>query len=622
MLAKDPKTIREEFTEKVLSHDYSKGPLLILAGPGTGKTHSLLETIRVQIQNGIKLSDFFVTTLTNAAAGDFEKDAKAKLSTDFENVSTLHFRAKGIVHLYADRVGLSRSFLVLTELEKDCVLKEIQQNLSTLKKVKAKDVDILLKKYEEEVANNNTITLNAFVLAYQELKKFYNVIDWYDVPYFACKILTENPDLLEKEASKHSFILVDEYQDLNKADQGLIKLISKNSCLLVVGDDDQSIYSGRFADPSGIVNFQSFYSGASEIKLPVCSRCPTSIIKASHNLINKNDPKKRVVKPLLIALPDTDKNANGGYVASVGFKSAKEEAAFLAAAIKTIIKDDPARAGEIMVLCSSRPIGLELMERIKKNHPTIPIEDKLTKEVKEESHIIVNYLKRFLDKNTDNLALRMFLCKFFNITAKAYAVIFDVSKGAGNLWEGLQKAISRKELKKISKILERFISSVNSTENMSIEDKLDVFSKEYPELKTTIEQIITPQKTIEELQKEDEQRLVKPTTPKGVQFMTMHNSKGLDANFIFVPFMEDELRLPARDIEEQRRLLYVAITRAKVSMVFSWAFSRRSASRHKAGGGDFMSRSLSNFIKDCGIGKDLPPQDVIDGLSNIAKISK
>ena len=619
MAEKDPKVIRKEFTDKILSHDYSKGPLLILAGPGTGKTHSLLETMKIQAQNGFQPSDFFVTTLTNAAAGDFEKEVNEKFSADFENVSTLHFRAKGILHQHGDRIGLNRSFLVLTELEKFCLFKEIQYNLSSLKKTKSKDVVTLLKKYNEEVANNKTISSNAFVLDYQELKKFYNVIDWYDVPYLACKILIENNDLLEKEASRQRFILVDVYQDLNKADQDLIKLISKNSYLLVVGDDDQSIYSGRFADPSGIVNFKTFYPGTIEIKLPVCSRCPITIIIASHNLINKNS--KRVVKPRLIALPETDKNADGGYIASVYLKSAKEESRFITLAIKAIIKDDPTRACEIMVLCASRSIGLELIEAVKSNDPTIPIEDKLTKDVKEELYIIVNYLRRFLDNHADNLALRMLICTFLNITAKSYSVIFDVSKGGGILWEGLQKAINRKELKKDKITLEKFIGIINSIENKSIEDKLHICSQEYPELKDAIDQIIANQKATEEPQ-EDEQRLSKPIAPKGVQFMTMHNSKGLDTNFVFIPFMEEEVRIPGIDLEEQRRLLYVALTRARVSVVFSWAFSRRSASRHKAGGGGFMRRSRSNFMKECGIVGDLPAQNVINRLSQIAKLAK
>lgn len=612
---KDPLTLRSEFTAIVLSHDYLKGPLLILAGPGTGKTHSLLETMKKQITDGRQLTDFFVTTLTNAAAGDFEKEAKSKLSVDFENVSTLHFRSKGIVHRHATKVGLNPSFLVFDQLEKQYVLKEVRKN------IRAKKLVPFLEKYEEELANNRVISMNDFVLAYEKLKKFYNAIDWYDVSYLACKILNDNKDVFLEENSKQSFILVDEYQDLNKADQDIIRLISQDSQLIVVGDDDQSIYRGRFADPSGIVNFTSLYPGTAKISLPVCSRCPTPIIRASNALINCNNPKNREVKPELIALPNVDKKADGGYIASIGLKSAKEEGEFLSIAIESIIQSDLSRAKDIMVLCPSRLLGLELMQTITRIIPKIPIEDKLTKEEKDLPCIIVNYLKRFFSDHNDNLALRMLLGLLLKIPPKTYSVIFNNAEKSGRLWEELLKIIGEKELKKEKKSLERFIDTVSTNEGKSIEEKLKAFSKEYPELKEVIEQLIKSL-ACEGIEEESDNRSVKSVLPRGVQFMTMHRSKGLDAKHIFIPFMEKEVRLPATDIEEQRRLLYVAITRARVSVVISWAFSRQSASRHKAGGGGFMHRCRSNFINDCGINKDTSPKDILDRLSQLASIGQ
>ncbi len=621
MSTKDPVILRREFIEKVLCHDYSKGPLLILAGPGTGKTFSLLETMKKQMVGGRQLADFFVTTLTNAAVGDFERKAKSELSADFENISTLHFRAKGIVHRYAGRIGLNQSFLVLVKLEKKYVLQEIKQNISVHKKITARKIGAFLKRYEEELANNKAITKCDFVLIYEELKRFYNVIDWYDVSYLACKILNENADALKEESSKQSFILVDEYQDLNKADQDIIRFISEDSQLLVVGDDDQSIYGDRFADPSGIVNFASLYPGTVKIALPVCSRCPTPIIRASNSLINHNDVKKREVKPELVALPSTDKEADGGYIVSVGLKSAKEEGEFLCAAIQSIIQDKPARASNIMVLCAYRPLGLELMQSITKNSPEIPIEDNLTKEEKDVYCIIVNYLKRFLANHNDNLALRMILVLFLEVPPRAYSVIFNIAKSSGSLWEALPKVINRKEIKQIKVHIDRFITTVSANEDKSAEEKLRIFSGEYPKLKEAVEQLIKSSAICEEVELEDEQRLIKSIPAGGVRFMTMHSSKGLDAKHIFIPFMEEEIRIPAIDIEEQRRLLYVAITRARVSVVFSWAFSRRSASRHKAGGGNFMYRSRSNFINECGISKDTAPKHVLNRLLQLATIS-
>jgi len=615
MPIKDPLILRREFTEKVLSHDYSKGHLLILAGPGTGKTFSLLETMKKQVVDGRQLTDFFVTTLTNAAVGDFEKEAKLALSVNFENVSTLHFRAKGIVHRYAVRVGLNPSFLVLAELEKKYILKEIK-NILAHRNIAVAKVDTFLERYEEELANNKVISMCDFVLVYEKLKKFYNVIDWYDVSYLACKILNENADVIREESSKQSFILVDEYQDLNKADQDIIKFISKDSQLLVVGDDDQSIYGGRFADPSGIVEFPVLYLGTKTIKLPVCSRCPTPIIKASKSLIDKNNRKGRIEKPELVALPDTDVKADGGYIVSVCLKSAKEEARFLAEAIKSIIQNDPDRARDIKVLCAYRLLGLELMKAIAKSNPDIPLEDKLTKEEKDIPCIIVRYLERFLEAHGDNLALGMFLAMFLKIS-----ITFDLVEEGGNLWEALNKTIERKEFKKVRGALGKFIKTVDSSEGKSIDEKLVFFSQEYHELTEAIDRIVKLKTDYEEINEEDEKRSIESLSSQGVQFMTMHSSKGLAAKYVFIPFMEEEVNLPAKTIEEQRRLLYVALTRARVSVVISWAFSRQSANRHKSGGGGFMRRSRSSFINECGIVRDTPPKQILNRLTQVAEKS-
>ena len=215
----------------------------------------------------------------------------------------------------------------------------------------------------------------------------------------------------------------------------------------------------------------------------------------------------------------------------------------------------------------------------------------------------------------------MILVLFLEVTPKAYSVIFNIAKSNASLWEALPKVIDKKEVKQIKAHLDRFITTVLASEDKSAEEKLRIFSDEYPELKEAVEQLIKSLAICEEVELEDEQRSIESVLDGGVQFMTMHSSKGLDAKYIFIPFMEKEVRIPAIDIEEQRRLLYVAITRARVSVVFSWAFSRQSASRHKAGGGSFMYRSRSNFINECGISRDTAPKHVLDRLFQLVTTS-
>lgn len=622
---KDPINLRKEFTDKVLSHNYSIGPLLILAGPGTGKTFSLIETIRNQLNKGINLKEFYVTTLTNSAAGDFESEIHEKLSENFDNISTLHYRAKGIVHQYADKIDLKKSFGILNKLEIKLeikiILSDIQQNmLSQRIKVKNKELNQMLKTYKESIAGDKDITADIFYSYYWKFKKFYNTIDWFDVVYFACKILKENKEILQKESSKQSFILVDEYQDLNPADQDLIKLLSNSSHLLVVGDDDQSIYSGRYADPSGIVNFTKSYPKAIKITLPVCSRCPTAVLKAGYNLINKNNPQKREAKPILVALPDTDKKANNGYVASVGLKSAKAEAEFIGNAIKSIITYNKDDANNIMVLCANKQLGIELINEIKINHPDIPIQDNLSKHKEDEDNdLIIHYLARFLSNHEDNLALRILLALLVKLSPKSFSIIFSLVQKNNNLWETVQLETVIKETKNEREALENFIKNVKDSENKNINERMSAFSQIFPAVTEPIKKYIDEHKKSEETKIDDEARTVPHFSPSGVQFMTMHSAKGLGAKYIFIPLLEKEIKLPAKDIEEQRRLLYVAITRARISVIMTWAYSRQSAIRHKAGGGGYIKRNRSDFISECGIERDTTESEVLENLSIIAK---
>ncbi|MCK4395046.1 ATP-dependent helicase [candidate division WOR-3 bacterium] len=625
-MKKDPISLRQEATDRVLSHDYSKGPLFILAGPGTGKTFSLIETVRNQAKNGINLSEFYVTTFTNAAAGDFEsKIHKENSCKHFNNISTLHYRAKGIVHKFAGKIGLSKSFGILSEQEVKVILKDIRESLSLQEeKIKINEVKKMLERYREATSENNNSDPTNFSRYYWEFKKIYNVIDWFDVVYYACKILKKNKEICEEEASKQSFILVDEYQDLNSADQDLIHLLYRNhSRILVVGDDDQSIYSSRYANPSGIVNFKKLYPQSKKIILPVCSRCPTAVLKAAYSLINRNDKQNREAKSELIALPETDKRANGGLVVSVKLKSAKAEAEFVGKTIECIIDLDETLAYETMVLCANKKLGIELMNSFNRNYPNIPIQDKLSKEDEDTAQdLIIKYLSRFLYNNRDNLALRMIFALLINMSSAKFLIISKkAKKNHTALWKTLQLEVVLNQFKNQRKKLEKFIRCVKVSEEKSLNDKLSVFAQEYPDLNEPIQKWIEKHNKSKTETKNEESRKIPPISVTGVQFMTMHNAKGLDAKFVFVPFLEKEIKLPSKDIEEQRRLLYVAITRAKVSVIMSWAWSRKSATRYKAGGGDFMRRNRSNFIKECGIMNDVPADNVLEVVRQLARLN-
>lgn len=624
-MIKDPIKLRNFFLKKVLSHNYSKGPLLILAGPGTGKTFSLVKTIKTQVKEGMSLKSFCVTTLTNVTVEDLESKICRELNKDFDNVSTLHYRAKGIVHRYADRVALNRLFTIISKDESRTILKDIQQKfLLNKKRIKWGEIKKVLRKYEEGKAKSGDGEIGDFAQYYEQLKKIYNAINWFDVIHLACKILKENTEVFKKETLRQDFILVDEYQDLNPAEQDLIRLLCGNhSNLLVAGDNYQSIYSGRYADPSGITNFQKIYPNATKICLPVSSRCPSVILKASHKLINCNNKSEGESRLELIALHETDERAKGGYIASVGLKSGKAEAEFVGKALETVIAQNKSKAGHIIVLCANRGLGMELMKTIKKECPDIPTHDDLSKNDTEDiQELIVHYLRRFLSRREDNLALRMVLDLLIKASSREIAIILNkILKTNQSLWDTISLKNTLKQLNNREGAISKFVKCIKASERGSLGEKLLMFAQEYPTLRGPIRQVIKGNNEFEETVGSEEPRNVSPKPRTGVRFMTMHSAKGLDAEYVFIPFLEKEIRLPAKDIEEQRRLLYVAITRARVATIMTWAWSRRSAARHKTGGGGYMSRTRSDFIKECGIINDARQDNVLETLQRLSSLN-
>ena len=221
-----------------------------------------------QSQHGYGLDDFFEATLTNAAAEDFLREAKKRIAPEHQTSSTLHFRAKGILHQHAAQIGIDPGFTVV---DSSCEV-VIIEDLSTISSTSTGQIKMALRNHRESLAKLERKD-TGFASSYRKLQSFYTVVDWFEVVFLTCSVLAENPDIRDKESRRFAFLLIDEYQDLNQADQHLIELfLNGRSTFLAVGDDDQSIYSSRYADPTGITRFDSRYPTAELICLPVTSR--------------------------------------------------------------------------------------------------------------------------------------------------------------------------------------------------------------------------------------------------------------------------------------------------------------------------------------------------------------
>jgi superfamily I DNA/RNA helicase len=611
---KTPAEIRDEITKEVLNHDYSKGPLLLNAGPGTGKTFNIIETIKKQLPSR-KLDDFFVFSLTNAIVGDFETEARKKIDGGFDKVSTLHFRAKGIVHKFAESVGWGAGFDILSDLEREVLIEDVHQDLK-MKGIRV-DLDDLKRvtvKEHQKASSELKAPHSDFSIGYTALQRFYSLMDWYDLMKYACEILSSNTDAKSEQCARQQFIMVDEYQDLNVADRELLRLLCDcRHTLLVVGDPYQSIYSGRFADPTGIRNFHVTYPTRVEKILPVCSRCPTRVLKAAFNLISKN-PEFKDTKPL-IALPDTNERAQSGMVCAVGSGGSKLEAQFLAGCLRQL-QDAGIPPEKVLVLAGSRELGDHLFDQVHETDKTLAIQNCLKKEPIVID--IVEHLVEFLEDKSANFALRMILARIAGLKVDKIAVLrksaFD---NKCSLWEAVNLPDAGKLIKRSKPVLDEFIEVVKRTIELSLDDGLNLFAKEYPaiadQVNRFLEEKAAKEAKIEGEPVDDVERVEEREPITGYRFMTLHSSKGLETDFVFIPFMEKDIEFGRSGVEEERRLLYVGLTRAKVSVVFTWA-KVRTVIRHKAGGGPQSRRGYSPHLTEIGLSGSASAQKVLEAL--------
>ena len=285
----------------------TEGPVLVIAGAGSGKTKVLTHKIAFLIQEKqVKPWNILAITFTNKAANEMKQRVENLLSDSSNDIwmGTFHSICVRILRRYIDRIGFDSSFIIFDTsdqrtLVKDC-LKELKvdDKLFTDRAVlseisNAKNEMLEPKAYSVKYANDfRKETIGKVYELYQKRLRENNAIDFDDIINYTIKILTENQDVLEYYTEKFKYVLVDEYQDTNKAQFMLISILaSKYGNITVVGDNDQGIYSFRGADISNILNFERDFPGTKIIKLEQNYRCTGNILKAANAVIKHNETK-------------------------------------------------------------------------------------------------------------------------------------------------------------------------------------------------------------------------------------------------------------------------------------------------------------------------------------------
>ena len=295
--------LNDKQKEAVLATD---GPCLVIAGAGSGKTKVLTHKIAYDIESGIKPWNILAITFTNKAANEM-KERIEKLIGDAAKdlwMGTFHSICVRILRRYIDRIGYKTDFVIFDTSDQKTLIKEC------LKALKVDDKIFTDRGVLSEISNgkNEMLEPKAYGVKYAgdfrkekiaEIYELYqrrlrenNAIDFDDIINFTIKILSENPDVLDYYTEKFKYILVDEYQDTNKAQFTLVSLLaSKYGNVTAVGDNDQGIYSFRGADISNILNFERDFPGTKIIKLEQNYRCTGNILKAANAVIKHNENK-------------------------------------------------------------------------------------------------------------------------------------------------------------------------------------------------------------------------------------------------------------------------------------------------------------------------------------------
>ena len=572
----------------------TEGPVLILAGAGSGKTGALTVRIAHLLETGVKPWNILAITFTNKAAKEMRERVEKLVGDTARDmwISTFHSTCVRILRREIQHLDYENQFSIYDSDDQEKIMREAfkRLNMSTTDKsfsVKgAMSIISHLKEemtswedYAQHVDKNDlkAVRIAKVYQTYQKMLKENNALDFDDLIYKTVLLFRQFPDVLEKYQERFRYIMVDEYQDTNHAQYVLTSLLAdkyKNIC--VVGDDDQSIYGFRGSAPQIMLDFNKYYSDAVRIDMCINYRSTGNIVFASRAVAEENE--HRYYKDI------TTYNSQGDTVSVYEFNSLNDEKAFLVSEIRRLI-DTGIAADDIAVLSRTNVIGNMYMSRLESDG--IPCCDySVVQDIYEHwiSKDILTYIRIALGSRERIDFLRI-INKPLRYISRSYitqpADINALKRG----YEGNEQ---------MSKQVEKLVSDISMIRSMSpfaavnyirkgvgydeyirnyiyehkadkeelynVLDELAHRASQYMSLSQWLDGIA------EYIRQCDKDR--QNNTADGVHMLTMHGSKGLEYKIVLVmdvcegiiPYNKAVLD---EQIEEERRLFYVAMTRAK-----------------------------------------------------------
>ena len=634
-------------TNQLEATSHFEGPLLVLAGAGSGKTRVLTARVCHLIQEfGISPKKILTVTFTNKAAGEMRERITKLLGSEPIGMwmGTFHAMGARLLRRHADRLGWDRSFSIFDSDQSLRLIKSVQEELGLdLKRWNPKAIRAEIsnsknrleddKMFQQKDQGDSELfiqTVGQVFSAYQRALQAQNAFDFDDLLMKPVELLQNHRDLLEHYRGRFSFILVDEYQDTNRAQFRFVELLARaHGNLMVVGDPDQSIYAWRGADVRNILDFETAFPSARVVPLEINYRSKESILSAANAVIgeNVNRPKK-----ILRA-----SRKGGDKITLVETSNEKDEARWIVSEIQDQIQSTQglsicdcavlyrtnaqARALEDAFLRARMPYqvvgGVRFYQRREIQDVLAYLRLISNPKDKTAFNRIVNYPRRGIGHTTREHLTRWAVDQrvtMLEAAGRADEVPGIRTAGVRGLkqFADLMHRLSERATQvTIGEMLEGLVEDIDLIEHLNNEgpDGEDRVRNVTELIAGTLDFDATLAQTVEpdEIDTFTELDLFLQEVAliadldgldpgsETVTLMTLHNAKGLEFSLVFIAGLEEGLFPLSRaydevnGLEEERRLLYVGITRAEDKLFMSWARQRRRA-------GDFTYGFLSSFV--------------------------
>ena len=612
--------------------EYNEGPSLVIAGAGSGKTRVLTYKIAYLIQQGLKPWNILALTFTNKAAREM-KDRIGKLVGEdmarYLNMGTFHSVFSRILRAEAATIGYQSNFTIYDETDSRSLIKSIikQLNLDE-KQYKPSTVHNRISMAKNHLITSDQYRLDRSALqrdnetrmpsvanvysAYQSRLQQANAMDFDDLLVNTYLLFNEHEDIRRKYAERFMYLLVDEYQDTNYAQQMIVlQLVRDHQHVCVVGDDAQSIYAFRGANIDNILDFQSHLKGAKLFKLEQNYRSTQRIVQAANSLIRHN--KRQIQKDVY------SRNDEGDFLQYKPAYSDKEEAIIVCNGIRKIRRQEGCDYSDFAILYRTNAQSRSFEEQMRKDGIPYRIYGGLSFYQRKEIKDIIAYFRLVVNPDDEEAFRRIINYPARGIGNTTVQKILDCSQSDRvSVWEVITNPeahglnVSKGTTAKIDAFREMIAKFI---ERSTIDDvatlgqdiikgsgmSADIYSSSEPDAiarQENLQEFVSAMRDFVDIAREEDRpkeiyltdylqdvALMSDLDSDGekhsrVSLMTIHSAKGLEFPTVFVVGLEENI-FPSqmslnsqRELEEERRLLYVAITRAEKHCILTNAKSR------------------------------------------------